>query len=160
MTSVALCPATEGPAVSRLAAFIPEAKGSPASAGIYSWAGEGPVEPQPIVKKSFFRTQGEVLAREHVGRGGGEVGEWEATEVSAGVAGWVGGQGATWGWAVRGEERLGKDHAAGGAREGGDGEWEGRERRKVVGSSLGRQGRWRGRRAKDHRWRCQRFQRS
>lgn len=67
VTSVALCPATEGPAVSRLAAFIPEAKGSPASAGIYSWAGEGPVEPQPIVKKSFFRTQGEWEAGGGVG---------------------------------------------------------------------------------------------
>lgn len=39
-----------------LAAFVPELKGSPAGAGIYRLDGAG--EPQPMVRKSFFRTQG------------------------------------------------------------------------------------------------------
>ncbi|GLI68138.1 hypothetical protein VaNZ11_012474 [Volvox africanus] len=41
-----------------LAAFLPEAKGSPAGAGIYSL---DVAEPQPLVRKSFFRSQGAKL---------------------------------------------------------------------------------------------------
>ncbi|EFJ45878.1 eukaryotic translation initiation factor [Volvox carteri f. nagariensis] len=47
-----------------LAAFLPEVKGSPAGAGIYALEGAGAVlvpEPQPLVRKSFFRSQGAKL---------------------------------------------------------------------------------------------------
>lgn len=40
-----------------MAGFIPEAKGSPASTGLYDASKAG--EPSPRVKKAFFRTQGE-----------------------------------------------------------------------------------------------------
>ena len=64
VTGISMSPATSGPELFRLAAFIPEGKGSPASAGVYDWSagasGGGHSEPQPLVKKSFFRTQGEI----------------------------------------------------------------------------------------------------
>ncbi|GAX75533.1 hypothetical protein CEUSTIGMA_g2976.t1 [Chlamydomonas eustigma] len=58
VTGLSLSPAASGPALTKLAAFIPESKGAPASAGVYDWSGSGHSEPQPVVRKSFFRTQG------------------------------------------------------------------------------------------------------
>jgi translation initiation factor 2A len=63
VTGISMSPATSGPELFRLAAFIPEGKGSPASAGVYDWSAGGVgghSEPQPLVKKSFFRTQGDI----------------------------------------------------------------------------------------------------
>ena len=62
VTGLSMSPATSGPELFRLAAFIPESKGSPASAGVYDWSAGGSggtSEPEPLVKKSFFRTQGD-----------------------------------------------------------------------------------------------------
>ena len=58
VTGLSMSPAPDGPALNRLAAFVPEGKGSPASAGVYDWAGEGHCEPPALVRKSFFRTTG------------------------------------------------------------------------------------------------------
>ncbi|KAG2484504.1 hypothetical protein HYH03_016647 [Edaphochlamys debaryana] len=62
VTGVALSPAPPPPgaSVAPLAAFIPEVKGAPAAAGIYPMGGDAP-EPQPSVRKSFFRTNGAKL---------------------------------------------------------------------------------------------------
>ncbi len=68
VAGLALSPATSGPSLSKLCAFIPEAKGSPASAGVYDWTapptstgGGGGGEAQALVRKSFFRTSGAQL---------------------------------------------------------------------------------------------------
>lgn len=57
---VAVCPAPSPSSSSSplVAAFLPEVKGSPAAAGVYGTDG---AEPAPIVRKSFFRTQGAKL---------------------------------------------------------------------------------------------------
>ncbi|KAF5843913.1 hypothetical protein DUNSADRAFT_35, partial [Dunaliella salina] len=56
VASCAICPSK---ALGHLAAaFIPEAKGSPASAGIYDYT---QAEPTPRTRKGFFRTQGASL---------------------------------------------------------------------------------------------------
>ncbi|KAG1655542.1 hypothetical protein FOA52_013815 [Chlamydomonas sp. UWO 241] len=54
VTAVAMCPS---PGSTLLAAFIPEAKGAPAAAGIFDWATAG----KALVRKSFFRTSGAQL---------------------------------------------------------------------------------------------------
>lgn len=71
VSSVSICPSDKHGTL--LAAFIPEAKGSPAAAGIYDYSKD---EPHPLVRKSFFRTQGKedgegVLGKD-VGRGTGK----------------------------------------------------------------------------------------
>ncbi|KAG2430016.1 hypothetical protein HYH02_013844 [Chlamydomonas schloesseri] len=59
---VALSPVAAGPGgLPQLAAFLPEAKGTPAGAGLYSLEGSGPTEPTATVRKSFFRSQGAKL---------------------------------------------------------------------------------------------------
>ena len=40
VAGLALSPAPSGPALAKLCAFVPEAKGSPASAGVYDWSAE------------------------------------------------------------------------------------------------------------------------
>ncbi|KAJ9534882.1 hypothetical protein QJQ45_029558 [Haematococcus lacustris] len=57
LTSCAMCPSAAHGQL--LAAFIPESKGAPASAGLYPL--EGGPEPTPTTRKSFFRTQGAKL---------------------------------------------------------------------------------------------------
>ncbi|PNH08063.1 Eukaryotic translation initiation factor 2A [Tetrabaena socialis] len=52
---VALSPVPRGGSVQVVAAFLPEVKAAPAATGIYAL--DVP-EPQPTVRKSFFRTQG------------------------------------------------------------------------------------------------------
>lgn len=41
-----------------LAAFTPEVKAAPAAVSLVSWAEGGTAEPPPLVRRSFFRTQG------------------------------------------------------------------------------------------------------
>ncbi len=65
VAGLSMSPAASGPALTKLAAFIPEAKGSPASAGVFDWSAGDGSEPQALVRKSFFRTQG-------IGSKGGE----------------------------------------------------------------------------------------
>lgn len=55
MSSIAICPAPASPHAKRLAAFVPEAKGSPASAALHDYT---LAEPPATTKKAFFRTQG------------------------------------------------------------------------------------------------------
>lgn len=56
--SCAACPSKENGQL--VAVFIPEVKGSPASAGIYDYSKP---EPTPRTRKGFFRTQGRAAAR-------------------------------------------------------------------------------------------------
>ncbi len=56
---LALSPVAAAPGgLPQLAAFLPEAKGTPAGAGLYTLEGTGPTEPTATVRKSFFRSQG------------------------------------------------------------------------------------------------------
>lgn len=60
MAGMAVSPAPGSPL---LAVWTPEAKGQPATAGVYDYTSG---EPAPIVKKAFFRTQGAAWAWAHV----------------------------------------------------------------------------------------------